>query len=123
MEAYKPGQALDVASLIKEGETVDVAGTTVGKGFQGEEACAFAWSTVRCSFPTLHAMHAFMQAAGRAPRTVLLGAHAAARGAWLCTAAAARCLCSQPRHLKEAWPWSFSCPGVVVAEVYRPRCA
>lgn len=32
---YTPGQQLDVADLIKEGEKVDVAGTTIGKGFQG----------------------------------------------------------------------------------------
>ncbi|GFR51946.1 hypothetical protein Agub_g14468 [Astrephomene gubernaculifera] len=35
VEAYQPGQELDVAALLKEGETVDVAGVTVGKGFQG----------------------------------------------------------------------------------------
>ncbi|GLC47033.1 Plastid ribosomal protein L3, imported to chloroplast, large ribosomal subunit [Pleodorina starrii] len=35
VESYQPGQALDVASLLKEGETVDIAGVTVGKGFQG----------------------------------------------------------------------------------------
>ncbi|KAG2428382.1 hypothetical protein HYH02_014398 [Chlamydomonas schloesseri] len=35
VEAYQPGQALDVAALLKEGEPVDVAGVTVGKGFQG----------------------------------------------------------------------------------------
>ncbi len=37
MESYQPGQALDVAALLKEGETVDVAGVTVGKGFQGRQ--------------------------------------------------------------------------------------
>jgi ribosomal protein L3 len=38
VQAYQPGQELDVGALLKEGETVDVAGVTVGKGFQG--ACA-----------------------------------------------------------------------------------
>lgn len=32
---YTPGQALDIAAMFKEGDKVDVAGTTVGKGFQG----------------------------------------------------------------------------------------
>lgn len=35
VEAYKAGQPLDIAGLIKEGENVDIAGVTVGKGFQG----------------------------------------------------------------------------------------
>ncbi|PNH06236.1 50S ribosomal protein L3-1, chloroplastic [Tetrabaena socialis] len=35
VEAYQPGQQLDIAALLKEGETVDIAGVTVGKGFQG----------------------------------------------------------------------------------------
>lgn len=35
VESYQPGQQLDVSSLLKEGETVDIAGVTVGKGFQG----------------------------------------------------------------------------------------
>ncbi|KXZ48522.1 hypothetical protein GPECTOR_27g693 [Gonium pectorale] len=35
VEAYQPGQELDIAAVLKEGETVDVAGVTVGKGFQG----------------------------------------------------------------------------------------
>lgn len=33
--AYAPGQALDIGEMFKEGDKVDVAGTTVGKGFQG----------------------------------------------------------------------------------------
>lgn len=59
MESYQPGQALDVAALLKEGETVDVAGVTVGKGFQGRqlggrhegEATALPWvrRAGRCS--------------------------------------------------------------------------
>lgn len=35
VESYKPGQQLDAASILKEGEAVDIAGLTVGKGFQG----------------------------------------------------------------------------------------
>ena len=42
MEAYQPGQALDVAALLKEGEPVDIAGITVGKGFQGASSRARA---------------------------------------------------------------------------------
>lgn len=45
VEAYKPGQQLDVASILKEGETVDIAGLTVGKGFQG--ACVRCWPAGR----------------------------------------------------------------------------
>jgi ribosomal protein L3 len=33
---YQPGQKLDIAGMFKAGDNVDVAGTTVGKGFQGE---------------------------------------------------------------------------------------
>ena len=33
---YTPGQQLEWTEIIKEGEKVDVAGTTIGKGFQGE---------------------------------------------------------------------------------------
>jgi large subunit ribosomal protein L3 len=36
VESYKAGQQLDVAAILKEGEAVDVAGLTVGKGFQGK---------------------------------------------------------------------------------------
>ena len=32
---FTPGQALDISAMFKEGDKVDVAGTTVGKGFQG----------------------------------------------------------------------------------------
>eukprot|EP00879_Flechtneria_rotunda_P001239 GHRR01001386.1.p1 GENE.GHRR01001386.1~~GHRR01001386.1.p1 ORF type:complete len:261 (+),score=76.34 GHRR01001386.1:153-935(+) len=32
---YQPGQKLDIAAIFKEGDNVDVAGTTIGKGFQG----------------------------------------------------------------------------------------
>jgi ribosomal protein L3 len=34
--AFTPGQKLDVAEMFKEGDSVDIAGTTIGKGFQGE---------------------------------------------------------------------------------------
>ena len=36
VEGYEPGQQLNPDELFKVGEMVDVAGTTVGKGFQGE---------------------------------------------------------------------------------------
>lgn len=36
VKAYEPGQKLDVAEMFKEGDNVDIAGTTIGKGFQGE---------------------------------------------------------------------------------------
>lgn len=32
---FAPGQQLDAAAMFKEGDEVDVAGTTIGKGFQG----------------------------------------------------------------------------------------
>lgn len=35
VEGFQPGQALDIASMFKEGDLVDVAGTSIGKGFQG----------------------------------------------------------------------------------------
>lgn len=35
VSAYEPGQALNVDDLFKEGDLVDVAGTSIGKGFQG----------------------------------------------------------------------------------------
>ncbi len=36
VESYEPGQQLDPNEIFNVGEMVDVAGTTVGKGFQGE---------------------------------------------------------------------------------------
>ncbi|KAJ9525316.1 hypothetical protein QJQ45_020858 [Haematococcus lacustris] len=33
--SYTPGQELSVSDMFKEGEKVDVAGTSIGKGFQG----------------------------------------------------------------------------------------
>ena len=35
VSAYAPGQALAVDEMFKEGDFVDVAGTSIGKGFQG----------------------------------------------------------------------------------------
>ena len=35
MSGYEPGQALDVENLFKVGDLVDVAGQSIGKGFQG----------------------------------------------------------------------------------------
>jgi ribosomal protein L3 len=34
---YQPAQQLNIAEMFKAGDNVDVAGTTVGKGFQGEQ--------------------------------------------------------------------------------------
>ena len=36
VEGYEPGQQLNVEEIFKIGDKVDVAGTTNGKGFQGE---------------------------------------------------------------------------------------
>lgn len=36
VEGYEPGQQLNPDEIFKVGEMVDVAGTSVGKGFQGE---------------------------------------------------------------------------------------
>lgn len=35
VDQYQPGQQLNVEDLFKVGDLVDVAGTTIGKGFQG----------------------------------------------------------------------------------------
>ena len=35
VSGYEPGQALNVGDLFKEGDVIDVAGTSIGKGFQG----------------------------------------------------------------------------------------
>lgn len=35
IEGFEPNQRLTVEELFKEGDLVDVAGTTIGKGFQG----------------------------------------------------------------------------------------
>ena len=35
VEGFEPGQQLKVEEIFKVGEKVDVAGTTIGKGFQG----------------------------------------------------------------------------------------
>ena len=39
IEGYEPGQQLAWEELFKVGDKVDVAGTSNGKGFQGELAC------------------------------------------------------------------------------------
>jgi ribosomal protein L3 len=35
-EEYVPGQQLSVDDMFKAGDLVDIAGKTIGKGFQGE---------------------------------------------------------------------------------------
>ena len=37
---YQPGQQLKVEDVFKVGDLVDVAGKTIGKGFQGIWLCA-----------------------------------------------------------------------------------
>lgn len=37
---YQPGQQLEITEMFKEGDNIDIAGTTVGKGFQGEQDTA-----------------------------------------------------------------------------------
>jgi large subunit ribosomal protein L3 len=34
--AMKPGQQLTASEIFQEGALIDIAGTTIGKGFQGE---------------------------------------------------------------------------------------
>jgi large subunit ribosomal protein L3 len=36
VEGYEPGQQINWGEIFKVGDKVDVAGTTNGKGFQGE---------------------------------------------------------------------------------------
>lgn len=36
VSSYEPGQQLQVEEMFKVGDLVDVAGTTIGKGFQGK---------------------------------------------------------------------------------------
>jgi len=40
--AFVPGQQLNVTDMFKEGDFVDVAGITIGKGFQGETASRYS---------------------------------------------------------------------------------
>lgn len=35
VQSYTPGEQLDIAEMFKVGDEVDVAGKTIGKGFQG----------------------------------------------------------------------------------------
>lgn len=43
--AFQPGQALSVAEMFKEGDFVDVAGMSIGKGFQGKAMGPLGGST------------------------------------------------------------------------------
>lgn len=36
--SFQPGQQLNVSEMFKEGDLVDIAGTTIGKGFQGAQS-------------------------------------------------------------------------------------
>lgn len=40
--SFKPGQQLEAGEMFKAGDVVDIAGTTIGKGFQG------GWSGFVC---------------------------------------------------------------------------
>ena len=42
VEGYEPGQQINWGEVFKVGDKVDVAGTTNGKGFQGEANQGFA---------------------------------------------------------------------------------
>lgn len=48
VSGYEPGQALNVEDLFKVGDMVDVAGTSIGKGFQGVR-CAVLCSALDAS--------------------------------------------------------------------------
>ena len=55
IEGFEPGQRLDLESIFKEGDIVDVSGTSIGKGFQGgcrlETRCSISAPTeVVCCF-------------------------------------------------------------------------
>ena len=41
-EEYLPGQQLNVDDMFKAGDLVDIAGKTIGKGFQGGRPAFFA---------------------------------------------------------------------------------
>ncbi len=42
VEGYEPGQQLNYAEIFKVGDIVDIAGTTIGKGFQGVHDLKFS---------------------------------------------------------------------------------
>ncbi len=45
VEGYEPGQQLNVEEVFKVGDIVDVAGTSIGKGFQGAPLTSAAAET------------------------------------------------------------------------------
>ena len=45
VSGYEPGQALNVEDLFKVGDMVDIAGTSIGKGFQGMCIRAHTYTT------------------------------------------------------------------------------
>lgn len=47
VSGYEPGQALNVEDLFKVGDVVDIAGTSIGKGFQGMRCAAWTAYTPR----------------------------------------------------------------------------
>lgn len=41
VDGFESGQTLNVSEIFSEGDLVDVSGTTIGKGFQGNSSVAF----------------------------------------------------------------------------------
>lgn len=41
VSGYEPGQVLEVENLFKVGDLIDVAGQSIGKGFQGADRLNF----------------------------------------------------------------------------------
>ena len=52
-EDYVPGQQLNVDDMFKAGDLVDIAGKTIGKGFQGGQdfSCAHHGAMHHCLRP------------------------------------------------------------------------
>ena len=48
VEGFEPGQQLKADELFKVGDFVDVAGTSVGKGFQGAARLHSTWVAASC---------------------------------------------------------------------------
>ena len=55
---YKPGDVLDVSKMFHEGDLVDIAGTSIGKGFQGmllPKALTFCGNNICLGLNPVHA--------------------------------------------------------------------
>lgn len=75
-EGYESGQQLKVSEMFKEGDLIDVAGTTIGKGFQG--ASLISNVTVNSIFRLQTRAHAAAAAACRMTCHGGPGTHASA---------------------------------------------